>query len=166
MATYPVVAEIWTLFESTLQIQAKRLVEDIAKHQNSDPKELWKKIKPQIRIGLIDTELPDPLPTTCSHPSGTCEGGAIRLRCRAPCSLGFDACPRHVGIPKPTSSGNYSLPAVDRVLDSSGQAYFVDNKGIAHDKNGKPRGYVLDSVITLFEPGEKPEKFETSKRES
>jgi len=24
----------------------------------------------------------------------------------------------------------------------------------------------LDSVITLFEPGEKPEKFETSKRES
>ena len=161
MATYPVISEIWTIFESTLQMQAKRLVEDIAKHQNSDSKELWKKVKSQIRIGLVDIELPDPLATTCSHPSGSCEGGAVRLRCRAPCTLGFDACPRHVGTVKLTSSGNYHI--VDRVLDSAGHPYFVDKHGIARDKNGKPRGYVLDSVITLFEPGE---KLETSKRET
>ena len=150
METYPVVAEIWTVFEASLQIQAKRLVEDIAKHQNSDPKELWKKIKPQLRIGLVDIELPESLQTTCSHSSGTCEGGAIRLRCRAPCVLGFDACPRHVNTARTVSSSmNYQL--VDRVIDSSGQNYFVDKNNIARDKNGKPRGYVLDSVITLFE---------------
>ena len=153
--TYPVIAEIWTVLESILQIQAKRLVEDIAKHQNSDSKELWKKIKQQVRIGLMDIELPDPLPTTCSHSSGMCEGGAIRLRCRAPCALGFDACPRHVGTQQYISTGNYQI--VDRILDSSGQAYFVDTHGIAHDKNGKPRGYILDSVINLFESGEKTE---------
>lgn len=148
VTTYPVIAEIWTVFESTLQIQAKRLVEDIAKHQNSDPKELWKKIKQQIRIGLVDIELPDPLSTTCSHSTGTCEG-AIRLRCRAPCTLGFNACPQHIGKPNHPSTNTYKI--ADRIIDYSGQAYFVDEHGIAHDKNGKPRGYVLDSVINLFE---------------
>ena len=153
MATYPVVGEIWTLFESTLQMQAKRLVDDIAKHQNSDPKELWKKIKPQIRIGILDTELPEPLSTTCSHSSASCEGGAIRLKCRAPCVLGFDACPRHIGTPLRSSSGNYEI--VDRILDFEGHTYFVDKNSIARDKNGKPRGYVLDSFINLFEVSDK-----------
>jgi len=147
-ATYPVVAEIWTLFEGTLQIQAKRLVEDIAKHQKADPKALWAKIKSQIRIGLLDIDLPDPLLTHCSHPSGNPEGGAIHLRCRAPCVLGFDACQRHVGTPRPPGT---KYEKVDRVLDYEGRAYFVDKNAIAHEKSGRPKGYMENGVLYLFE---------------
>jgi hypothetical protein len=147
-ATYPVVAEIWTLFEGTLQTQAKRLVEDIAKHHKADPKSLWAKIKPQIRIGLLDVELPDPLTTVCSHPSALCDGGAIRLRCRAPCVLGFDACQRHVGIQNTTKT---AYEKVDRVIDYEGRPYFVDSRAIAHDRDGRPRGYVKEGVLYLFE---------------
>ena len=148
--TYPVIAEIWTLFEGTLQTQAKRLVEDIAKHQKADPKALWAKIKPQIRIGLLDLELPDPLITSCSHPSGACDGGAIRLRCRAPCVLGFDACQRHWGLANVKAPSN-KYKSVDRVLDYEGKTYFVDGASIAHDRSGRPRGYVEGGVLYLFE---------------
>ncbi len=146
--TYPVVSEIWTLFEGTLILQAKRLVEDIAKHQKADPKALWAKIKPQVRIGIIDIDLPEPLLTLCSHPSGSCEGGAIALRCRAPCLLGFDACQKHIGT-RNTQRGTHEL--VDRVLDFKGGVYFVDSRAIAHDRNGRPKGYVKDEVLYLFE---------------
>jgi hypothetical protein len=151
---YPVVAEIWSLFESTLSIQAKKLVEDIAKHEGADPKALWAKVRPQVRVGLLNYEMPEDAPTTCSHSSGLCEGGAIRLRCRAPCMIGFDACPRHIGTVKSDPSGLYELVA--RKLDYKGAAYFVDKNGIAHDKNGRPKGHVKEDVLYLFEVGTKP----------
>ena len=140
---YPVVGEIWTIFEATLQVQAKRLVEDIAKHQKADPKELWAKIKPMIKIGILDSDLGDPM--TCTHPSN-CDG-AIKMRCRAPCALGFDACPRHIGLAK--MSMNFEK--VDRVQDCTGQAYFVDKNNIVRDRNGCARGHVKDEVMYLFE---------------
>jgi hypothetical protein len=144
--SYPVIAEIWSLFEGTLQIQAKRLVEDIAKHNTADPKALWSRIKPQIKIGLLDVDLPEP--TLCSHPAGSADG-AIRFRCRAPCVIGFNACPRHVNLPKPASTGNYQM--VDRIVDYIGTPYFVDADGIAHDKNGRVKGYVQEDVLVLFD---------------
>lgn len=148
MPDYPVIAEIWSTFEGTLQIQAKRLVEDIAKNNNSDPKLLWAKIKPQIKIGLLDIDLDDELPTSCSHQSGSTEG-AIRLRCRDPCVLGFDACPRHIHTPLTKTNGTYE--SVDRVIDFEGYQYFVDKNKIAHDRNGRPKGYVDDGTLILFE---------------
>jgi hypothetical protein len=147
--TYPVVSELWTLFEGTLMTQAKKLVEDIAKHQKADPKALWAKIKTQVRVGLVDVDLPEPLITSCSHPSGGCDGGAIRLRCRAPCVIGFDTCHRHCG--QPLALGHSSkYEKVDRVLDYEGKTYFVDAKGIAHDMGGRPRGHVQEGVLYLF----------------
>ena len=150
MPDYPVIAELWTLFEGTLQVQAKRLVDDIAKFQNVDSKALWAKIKPQIKIGLLDVELDEELPTSCSHASATCEGGAIKTRCRAPCVIGFDACPRHVNTARTTTSSN-TYASVDRILDYQGNTYFVDKHKIAHDRNGRPKGYVDDGVLYVFE---------------
>jgi hypothetical protein len=70
---------------------------DIAKKQGADSKELWGLVKPQIRIGLLDIEIPEDIPTYCSHMKGHAEHGAVRMRCRAPCVLGFPACPDHTG---------------------------------------------------------------------
>jgi hypothetical protein len=151
---YPVIAEIWSLFEGTLSLQAKRLVEDIAKHEGADSKELWAKIRPQIRVGLLDYELPEDGPVTCSHASGMCEGGAIYLRCRAPCMIGFDACPRHTGTPRTEPRGSHEI--VHRKLDYEGVPYFIDKNGVAHDKNGRPKGHVKEDVLYLFEVVTKP----------
>ena len=151
MSEIPVIAEIWMTFESVLQMHAKRLVEDIAKFQHADPKALWAKVRKQTRVGLLDLELPDPLPVQCAHPSGTNDGGAIKTRCRAPCLLGFDACPKHTGLPLPPAS---PLTQVHRILDYTGQIYFVDPDGVARDRNGRARGVVQEDVLYLFEVGE------------
>lgn len=155
MPSYPVVAELWSLLEGTLQSQAKRLVEDIAKHQKADPKELWSKVKGRIQIGLLDVDLPETLHTYCSHLSGTVDG-AVRLRCRAPCVLGFDACPRHVGVPLKQETSTYEK--VHRMYDHLGNVYFVDTNSIALDKNGKPRGYIEDGTLVLFEKTNGPDQ--------
>ena len=151
MATFPVIAEIWNLFEATLQGQAKKLVDDLAKANGRDPKELWAKVKPQLRVGLLDVELPEELPCTCPFPSSTPDG-AIRLRCRAPCLLGFPACPTHINKPTPTSLTQ--LPVVDRILDFENKTYYVCEKGIARDKNGKPKGIVKEGSLYLWEKEE------------
>lgn len=149
--SYPIVAELWSVLEATLQSQAKRLVEDIAKHQNADPKAIWAKIRPQIRVGLLDADIPEDLVTVCPHMSATMEGGsAVRTRCRAPCVLGFSACPRHTGTPLTQAPSTHE--SVDRVIDYMNQTYFVDAKGIARDRNGKPRGVVREDVLYVFEP--------------
>ena len=149
--TYPVVSEIWTLFEGTLQTQAKRLVEDIAKHQKADPKALWAKIKSQIRVGLVDIDIPDSLQTSCTYPLGNSDG-AVRVRCRAPCVLGFHECQRHVGLSRSRSTTEH--PTVDRVFDDyEGKTYFVDRNNIARDKDGRASGYIEEGVIYLFEYG-------------
>jgi len=147
-ATIPVVAELWKMLETTLQSKAKFLVEDIAKDNKADPAELWKKVKAQIKIELVDIEVPDSLSATCKFPETSCEMGAVFTRCRAPCTIGFEACPRHINMPAPSITKH---ELVNRVLDCNGRAYFVDTKQIARDKNGKPRGYVEDSVLYLFE---------------
>ena len=149
ISQYPIIAEIWSVLEATLQGQAKRLVEDIAKHQKADPKAIWAKVRPQIRVGLLDVELPDNLVTVCSHPSGTYDGSAVRCLCRAPCIIGFDSCARHVGTPVTSPSTTHEN--VDRVIDYMNNTYFVDNKNIAHDRTGKSRGVVREDVLYLFE---------------
>jgi hypothetical protein len=142
--TYPIVAEIWTIFEATLMVQAKRLVEDIAQHQGRDSKELWALIKPKVKIPLFDTDFPEP--TLCSHIIGS-QGTAIIQRCRSPCLLGFGTCADHSHSPKvPTST----LESVDSIKDMDGQMYYVDNKGLARDKQGKPKGIVKEDVLYLF----------------
>jgi hypothetical protein len=153
-ATFPVVSEIYSTFEACLQAQAKRLVEDIAAYQKTDFKSLWAKVKPQIRVGLLDIDLDDTAPIYCSHPSGSSEG-AIRQRCRQPCLLGFSACPRHAyEPPSSNTSSSTGLEKVDRILDYAGTSYFVDAHGIARDKNGRPKGVVLEEVLHLFEKTE------------
>ena len=144
---YPVVAEVWSTFEATLLTQAKRLTEDIAKAHGKDPKELWSKIKGQVKIGLFDVDLAEP--TLCSHQLHNREG-AVRLRCRAPCTLGFDACHLHIHTPRKEES---KYQAVSSVKDCSGQTYYVDSKNIARDRNGKPKGIVKEEVLYLFETG-------------
>jgi len=145
---FPVIAEIWSIFENTLQIQAKKLVEDIAKREKADPKVLWSLIKPQIRIGLLDIEIPES-GILCIHESSTSEG-AIKQRCRTPCLLGFDACARHIHTPLPDTSESL-YPIVDRITDCHGHTYFVDAKLIARDKNGKARGHMIEGVLYLYE---------------
>lgn len=147
MAEYPVVAEIWTLFEATLLTQAKRLAEDIAKAYGKDPKELISLIKSQIKIGLMDTEVEEP--RFCSHQIHNREG-AIRLRCRAPCTLGFDACSLHIHSPNREKEDS-KYESVTSIKDYQGQTYYLTSKGTAIDKNGKPKGIVKDDVLYLFE---------------
>ena len=144
---YPVVAEIWSTFEATLLTQARRLAEDIARSHGKDPKELWSKIKGQVKVGLFDVDLPEP--TLCSHQLHNREG-AVRLRCRAPCTLGFDACPLHIHAPRREESKHESVTSVK---DFAGHTYYVDSKNIARDRNGKPKGLVKDDVLYLFETG-------------
>ena len=145
---YPVVAECWSIFESALMRQARGLVEDIARHQGSDKKELWTKIYPTIKIGLIDIEIPEqPL---CSH---FCQrdGSAILERCRAPCLLGFECCPTHLT----PSSSSHTIPAeekeeVERFFDHEGTTYFIDSHANVRDKAGIIRGIIEDDVFFVF----------------
>jgi hypothetical protein len=141
-----VVAEIWTTFEATMLVQAKKLVEDIAAHQGRDSKELWSQIKKQIRIPLADAEFPEP--TLCSHSIGSQSSAVIQL-CRAPCLLGFGTCPKHANQVKLTHSETSAEP-VEAIKDMDGQTYYVDSKKIARDKNGKPKGIVKEDVLYLF----------------
>ena len=143
---YPVVAEIWTTFEATLMVQAKRLVEDIASHQGRDSKELWSQIKKQVRIPLFDTELNEP--TLCPYSIGA-EGTAVAKRCRAPCLLGFATCSAHANRVK--TEANRSLEEVDSIKDVDGITYYLDKKGIARDSLGKSKGVVKEGVLYLFE---------------
>ena len=144
---YPVVAEIWSTFEATMMVQAKKLVEDIAAHQGRDSKELWSQIKKQIRIPLADAEFPEP--TLCSHSIGSQSSAVIQL-CRAPCLLGFGTCPKHANQPRVSHSIEAPLEPVEAMKDMDGNTYYVDNKKIARDKYGKPKGIVKEDVLYLF----------------
>ena len=143
--TYPVVGEIYSVFEATMMIQAKRLVEDIAKHQGRDAKELWSQIKKQTRVKLFDTEFPEP--TLCPFPIGS-NGTAVFQRCRQPCLLGFGTCTEHASLTyKKDTSVN---EAVDTIKDMDGNVYYLDAKSIARDRLGKPKGIVKEDVLYLF----------------
>jgi hypothetical protein len=146
-SVYPVVAEIWSTFEATMMIQAKKLVEDIATHQGRDSKELWSQIKKQIRIPLFDAEFPEP--TLCSHSIGSQSSAVLQL-CRAPCLLGFGTCPKHANQMK-VNHTEEGMEPVEGIKDMDGQTYYVDGKKIARDKNGKPRGIVKEDILYLFQ---------------
>jgi hypothetical protein len=120
-------------------------VEDIAKHQRSDSKELWAKIRPTIKVGLVEMELPEQVlcKDICRR-----DGSAILERCRAPCLLGFEHCPAHIAQPTQEESGY--IP-VKRVLDHEGIVYFVDGKGEARSKDGFSEGIVEDGILRRFE---------------
>lgn len=141
---YTVVAECWSIFESALMVQARKLVEELAKDQGSDVKELWAKIRPTIKVDLIDVEVPEqPL---CSE---FCQrdGSAILERCRAPCLLGFERCPSH-STSRPATS--VSAEEVERFLDYEGNTYFLDMHNNVRDKTGIIRGIVEDDVFYAF----------------
>ena len=126
-------------------VQAKRLVEEIAQHQGRDSKELWSLIKPKMKVPLFDTDFPEP--TLCSHIIGS-QGSAIIQRCRSPCLLGFGTCAEHSHSVKGTA--NTTLESVDSIKDMDGHTYYVDGKGLARDKQGKPKGIVKEDVLYLF----------------
>ncbi len=161
--SFPIAQDIWFQLQTLLSNQAKRLVEDIAKKQGVESKELWGLVKPQIRIGLLDIEIPEDIPTYCSHMKGHAEHGAVRMRCRAPCVLGFPACPDHTGKPDVSlGAATESLPQVRRVFDLDHKVYFVDDDQIARDRNGVPKGTVdAEGVLHLFEVWKGPPKDST-----
>jgi hypothetical protein len=145
--SFPVVEEIWSVFEATLLAQSKKLVEDIAKKQQSDPKELWNKVRQKIKLGQIESDLPDPIPQLCPFYTGNADGCFI-VRCRKACLLGFDRCPEHIHKPvQPEKSEN----PVRRIYDFQNKTYFVDQHGIAFDKMENPVGTVEDDELKLFE---------------
>jgi len=142
--SYPVVAECWSILESALLLQARKLVEEIASHQKADPKALWAKVKPTIKIPLLDVDIPEqPLCTV----SVERENSVVYERCRAPCLLGFDKCTAHLSS-VPTHSEEY--PMVDRIMDHEGIVYFVDAQSIARDSSGAVKGMVEDGVLYVF----------------
>ncbi len=155
---FVVIGEIWNNLQAILSTNAKRLVDDIARKQGVDAKDLWTRVKPQIRIGLTDIEVPEEGPLFCSHLKGSGDHGAIRMRCRAPCLLGFTTCPEHAGKPELSMSAvTESLPSVKRVFDIDNKTYFVDEQNIARDRNGIPKGTVNeDGVLVLFEMWARP----------
>jgi hypothetical protein len=146
-------SEVWSTFEAVLLVNAKRLVEDIAKKQGSDFKQLWAIIKPQIKISLCDIDLDDTQPIFCSFPLAF-NDGAVKTRCRAPCLLGYSACPEHIQKPIPVTSDKDSYPKVDRIFDSENHAFYTTTEQdeiIAKDKNGKNKGVVIDGVFYAIE---------------
>ncbi len=148
--SYPVNAEIYSLLETVLLTQSKKLVEDIAKFQKSDSKDLWAQIRPQIRIGLVELNPEEEPPLYCSAFAGNVEG-AIRQRCRAPCLIGFSACPKHVNMPSRTDKPSTPLTQVQRFLDTADNtAYFKTPKGDLIDKNGVKRGYYDTKQDTYY----------------
>ena len=144
---YTVVAECWSIFESALMVQAHKLVKDIAKDQGSDVKELWAKIRPTTKVNLIDIELPEqPLCTEFCHR----DGSAVLERCRAPCLLGFERCPSHLGSVSPEGDKDKEAEEVERFLDHEGATYFVDKDNNVRDKTGIIQGVVEDDVFYAF----------------
>lgn len=140
---YPVIGEVWNIFQQTLMISAKKLADDIAKQQGADSKALWDTIKKKVNIGILDLDIPEG-PTTCSYILD--QPGIIRERCRSPCLLGYSACPDHIDLPEPV----LPLTPVRRVIDFKGIHYFVDERGLALDSQGVPRGVVEDEVLYVF----------------
>lgn len=147
--SYPVNAECWTLFEAALMSQARILVEDIAKHQRSDPKSLWAKIRPVLKIPVIEVDVPEK--TLCSRPVER-ENSRMIERCRAPCLLGFDECPTHLesqGQGQGQDQG-MQIPTIDELVDHDGNTYFTD-ASVVRDASGAVKGWLEDDVVYLFE---------------
>lgn len=149
--SFPIINELWQSFHTVLQVQARRLVEDIAKENKADPKELWRLVSATLKTPLVDAELADPLPVTCPALLSRSEG-AVRLRCRAPCVLGFKTCAQHVSY---TKDVGVTEPTVRRFIDTAtSSVYFIHEDEIVYDVNGEPRGYVKDGDVFLCSQAE------------
>lgn len=147
--SFPVVADIWNTFEGAIKAQAKKLVEDIAKFQGVDHKELWDKVRPMIKVGLMDAELPET--GLCPAPLGSVEG-AIRQRCRAPCLIGFSACPSHINSKISSTPGDYKqVRRIFGLRENEKVAFYIDKDGNALDVNGEIQGRVKDDILYLYE---------------
>jgi hypothetical protein len=147
--SYPVNAECWSLFEEALMSQARILVEDIAKHNRSDPKLLWAKIRPTIKIPVIEIDIPDKV--LCTRTVHRDKSRMIE-RCRAPCLLGFEECPSHLEYePEPSPVSDATLPDIDEVVDREGNKYFTDCTSVVRDASGAVKGWLEDDVVYLFE---------------
>ena len=149
--SFPVVAECWSIFESALLLQARRLVEDIAKHQKADVKALWAKVRPTIQIGLLDVDIPEePL---CRHLINQTDSiSSVLERCRSPCLLGFKKCPTHISQEEEAIVEQHL--SVDRAIDYEGSVYFVDASHIARDRLGVAKGIIEDDVLYVFTKSE------------
>ena len=162
---FPVIGEIWMSFQAILQINAKRLCEDIAKQQGKPPKELWNKVKQVIQVPIIDEVRIPEFPALCPYAtSSSLFGTAVQERCRRPCVIGFGFCANHVGKPcssvsqsqspltrGPGSCSQSPLTQVKRILDMDGNSFFQREDGIVIDKIGRIRGTVSeDGVLMLF----------------
>ena len=146
--SYPVVAECWAIFETALMNQARTLVEDIARHQGVESKTLWSKVRPNIKIPLLDIDVPEqPL---CVY-SLERESSVVLERCRAPCLIGFERCPLHM---QSRPCDKKDLTEVDRIVDLDGVSYFVDAKFVVRDATGKVKGIIEDDVFYLLEKNE------------
>lgn len=143
MPAFPIIDELWQVFQTTLQVQARRLVTDIAKETNSDPKELWRLVSATIKTPLASVDLPDPLPVTCPALLNRTEG-AIRLRCRAPCLLGFQTCAAHAGMT--LDMGGSQEPRVRRYIDTVKGTFFI-HEDVVYDVNGQPQGFVKEGDV-------------------
>lgn len=125
--------------------QAQKLVHDIAKRQGEDPKTLWALVKREIKMPLVDIDMPEnPL---CIH-SVERSGSRVVERCRAPCLAGFEQCPMHLSV---HVSDMNEYKSVDRVLDVEGLVYFIDADSIARDSSGCTKGMIQEGVLYLFE---------------
>ena len=142
--SYPVVAECWNLFETALMIQARKLVEDIAAHRRSDPKALWAKVRPTIKIPILDVDVPEQ--ASCCY---TVPGNSIIIQlCRAPCLLGYDRCPQHLSL---HDSDIRVYEDVYRIKDTEGTPYFVGKDGLARDSLGAVKGMIEGDELYLFD---------------
>lgn len=145
--SYPVVAECWAIFEASLMNQARALVEDIAKHQGVESKGLWAKVRPTIKIPVLEIDVPEqPL---CIY-SIERENSIVLERCRAPCLIGFERCPLHMNS-RPCET---KREEVDRIIDIDGVSYFVDAKSVVRDASGSVQGVVEDDVFYRLEKNE------------
>ena len=142
MPAFPIIDEMWQAFQTTLQVHARRLVNDIAKETNTDPKELWRLVGATIKTPFVSADLPDPLPASCPALLNRTEG-AIRLRCRAPCLLGFQTCSAHT-VQFPEVVG--IEPLCRRYIDSEKGTFFI-SEDIVYDVNGQPQGFVKDGDV-------------------
>lgn len=148
--TFPVVAELWSLFEASLLAQSKHLVRDLAKEQGVDPKPLWDRVRREIQITAI--ELPEPVePMYCMY---QLRDSSIAQKCLQPVLLGHSYCPQHCGRMSPAVPLNQFLPKVQRYQNESdpGDIYFkkVGGSNILYSCDLKPKAYLHDGKAIVF----------------
>jgi len=142
--SYSVVAECWNLFETSLMISAQKLVEDIASRNREDPKVLWSKVRKNIKIPLLDVDMPEETSCCYSVPSNS----LIIQLCRAPCLLGHNRCPQHMSL---HDSDTKVYEEVSRIKDIEGTNYFVGKDGLARDSLGVVKGMIEGDELYLFD---------------